>query len=65
MVDEFSKECPVSTFLCVLAPDQWSFSDVTTMWSPIGGVRSMFAMYNLRVAKFDDVCYIQPPGGGV
>ncbi|KAG5620496.1 hypothetical protein H5410_005714 [Solanum commersonii] len=23
-------------FLCVLAPDRWSFSDVTTMWSPTG-----------------------------
>ncbi|KAG5619823.1 hypothetical protein H5410_005041 [Solanum commersonii] len=38
---------------CLLftASDWWSFT--------------MFAMYNLRVAEFDDVCYVQPPVGGV
>ncbi|KAH0669337.1 hypothetical protein KY285_023497 [Solanum tuberosum] len=25
----------------------------------------MFAIYNLQVAEFDDVCYVQPPIGGV
>ncbi|KAG5584332.1 hypothetical protein H5410_044766 [Solanum commersonii] len=26
---------------------------------------TMFAIYNLQVAESDDVCYVQPPGGGV
>ncbi|KAG5581203.1 hypothetical protein H5410_051830 [Solanum commersonii] len=72
------KKC-MTTSLCLHAPERWSFSDIATMlvsdWrsvasftyvqAPIGGIQLMFSMYNLQLAKFDDVCYVQPLIGGV
>ncbi|KAG5614663.1 hypothetical protein H5410_014487 [Solanum commersonii] len=43
-------------------PNQWSFGDITMMWSSIGRrILTMLAMYNLRLPEFDDVCYVQSP----
>ena len=60
-------------------PSWWKFGDVSTMlvfdWrsfasfsyveAPISGVRLTFDTYFLRLAEFGEVCYVQPPLGGV
>ena len=69
----------MTVLLCMHAPGRWSFGDVATMlvsdWrsvasfaymhASIGGIRSMFAMYSLRLVDLEDVCYTQPPIGEV
>uniref|UniRef100_M1DYX0 Uncharacterized protein n=1 Tax=Solanum tuberosum TaxID=4113 RepID=M1DYX0_SOLTU len=47
-------------------PNRWSEAKSGEFYqAPIGGVRSIFDMYSLRSAEFDDVCYVRPPVGGV
>ncbi|KAG5590478.1 hypothetical protein H5410_040992, partial [Solanum commersonii] len=45
----------------IMAGECWEGGEV----APIGEERSMFAMYNLRLADFNEVFYVQPPVGGV
>ncbi|KAH0698504.1 hypothetical protein KY284_012719 [Solanum tuberosum] len=68
----------MTVLLCLHSPGRWSFGDIATMlvsdWrsvasfsyiqAPISGVRSTFAMYSLRLVKFDNISYVQRPIGG-
>ncbi|KAG5571604.1 hypothetical protein H5410_061370 [Solanum commersonii] len=51
---------------CLYTGSDWrSVVSFAYIQASIGGIGSMFAMYNLWLADFDDVCYVQPLIGRV
>uniref|UniRef100_M1DJV6 Uncharacterized protein n=1 Tax=Solanum tuberosum TaxID=4113 RepID=M1DJV6_SOLTU len=55
----------VQSMLCLQALDSWSFGDVASILVSDWRSLTKFAMYSLRLAEFDEVCYVQPPVGKV